>query len=385
MPERRPAPTMAREEGGVTRSLAWSLVIRLLPAVLLLVLIDAAATWLVTHRVGRAQWELEEIIYALVAGQLVLLALLVLAVVSGVRAGLRAVVRVSEQIEQRDIDDLSAIAGAGVPTEMLPLVAQTNALLARLEESVAAQRRFIGHAAHQLRTPLAGLKVESELMLAHPAPPDVHQRAERIKQATDRMIRMGQQMLLMARADPSARPRDRFARLDLGELAQESGAACFPAVRRAGMTLELVAPPGPVWVDGDPVLLTELVTNLIDNAVRYGGTAGGCIVLRVTDAPPALAVEDDGPGIDPAERKRVFEPFYRAADAPPGGSGLGLAIVSEIARAHGAHWRLQSRPDFAGTRVGLVFPGPRIGARLNRNGILPVSSAAAGRDSAPAG
>lgn len=309
---------------------------------------------------------IEEIISALVAGQLLLITLLGFVIVTAVRSGLESVSKLSDEIEGRSIDDLQPIAGEDVPAELTPLIAKINSLLARLDEAVAAQRRFIGHAAHQLRTPLSGLKLECELMLSRPLPDDVRQRAERIKGVANRMIRVGEQLLVLARIDASARPRDAFTRLDLTEITRECGAYWIPAARQAQIDIVLIAPDEPVWVDGDAVLLEQMLGNLIDNAIRYHGRGPGQIVLRVNDAPPTLIVEDDGPGIAPEDRKRVFDAFYRAKNAIAGGSGLGLAIVKEIAEAHGAHWDLRSRPDFAGTRISLVFPGPRIGAHLSR-------------------
>ncbi|CFT95704.1 sensor kinase protein [Bordetella pertussis] len=202
-------------------------------------------------------------------------------------------------------------------------------------------------------------------MLARPLPEDVRMRAERIKAVSDRMIRLGQQLLVMARADPDARPQDRFIRLDLCEWVRASGAEWIPRVRAAQAEIDLVAPEQPVWIDGDPLLLDEMLGNLIDNALRYGKPRGRiCLTIGVN--PPALIIEDDGPGISPQERDSVFEAFYRAPDAKAGGSGLGLAIVREIAHAHGAWWKLSSRPEYAGTRLSVVFPGPRIGTQLTR-------------------
>ncbi|WP_413816391.1 sensor histidine kinase [Pigmentiphaga sp.] len=308
---------------------------------------------------------IEEILSVLVAGQLLLIALLGFVIVTAVRSGLESVSKLSDEIESRSIDDLQPIGGDDVPSELTPLIAKTNSLLGRLDGAVAAQRRFIGHAAHQLRTPLSGLKLESELMLSRPLPDDVRQRAERIKAAADRMIRAGEQLLVLARIDANVRPRDTFTRIDLTELTRESGARWIPAARQVHIEIVLVAPDEPVWVDGDAVLLDQLLGNLIDNAIRYRGGSGR-IVLRVIDSPPSLVVEDDGPGIAAEDRARVFDAFYRAKNSLAGGSGLGLAIVKEIAEAHGAHWDLRSRPEFEGTRISLVFPGPRIGADLSR-------------------
>lgn len=346
-------------------SLARYLVIRLLPAILFLVALDLAATWVITHKIELAVWVLEDFFWLMVGGQVILMALFAWVVIRGVRAGLRSVNLLSEEIRQRSIDDMQPLEVAGVPAEMEPLVHHTNDLLRRLDASLAAQRRFIGHAAHQLRTPLSGLRLESELMLARPLPDDVRARAERIKAVSDRMIRLGQQLLVLARADPSVRPQDGFVRIDLCEWVRSSGAEWIPRVRAAHAQLDLVAPEGPVWIDADPLLLDELLGNLIDNALRYG-KPGGRITLTVGGNPPSLTVMDDGPGIPVDDASRVFEAFYRSPSVTAGGSGLGLAIVREIAQAHGAWWKLTSRPDFPGARLSVVFPGPRKGTQLSR-------------------
>ncbi|KAF5302504.1 hypothetical protein FQR65_LT00876 [Abscondita terminalis] len=306
---------------------------------LLLVLLDLVATWVITHKIEMSLWMLEDFFWLMVAGQVALIALFTWVVVQGVRSGLRSVNHLSEEIRQRSIDDMQPLEVAGVPVEIEPLVTHTNDLLLRLDASLAAQRRFIGHAAHQLRTPLSGGQRPHD-------PP-------------------GQQLLVLARADPNARPQDSFVRIDLCEWVRAHGAEWFPRAREARHELDLVAPETPIWIDADPLLLAELLGNLIDNALRYGNDTGR-IVLIVGANPPSLTVEDDGPGIPFEERDRVFEAFYRSPTAIAGGSGLGLAIVREIAHAHGAWWKLTSRPDFPGTRLSVVFPGPRKGAQLTR-------------------
>ncbi|OZI48037.1 two-component sensor histidine kinase [Bordetella genomosp. 5] len=346
-------------------SLARHLVVRLMPPILLLVLLDLAATWVITHKIDMSVWMLEDFFWLMVVGQVLLVALFAWVVIQGVRSGLASVNHLAEEIRLRSIDDMQAMAVNGLPAEIAPLVTHINDLLLRLDASLAAQRRFIGHAAHQLRTPLSGLRLESELMLARPLPDDVRARAERIKAVSDRMIRLGQQLLVLAKADPNARPQDRFVRLDLCEWVRASGAEWIPHARLSQVEIDLAAPEHPVWIDGDPLLLDELLGNLIDNALRYGQPAGR-IVLTVGENPPALTVEDDGPGIRPDERERVFEAFYRSPSATADGSGLGLAIVREIAHAHGAWWKLVSRPEFSGTRLSVVFPGPRKGTQLSR-------------------
>lgn|GEM_PF-163279 len=347
-------------------SLARYLVKRLLPPIFILVALDLLVTWFISSKAEMAGWALEDFFLLMVLGQAVLVAVFAAVIVQGVGSGLRSVSHLSAEIRQRSIEDMQPLEMEGVPVEIRPLVRHTNDLLVRLDASLAAQRRFIGHAAHQLRTPLSGLKMESELMLARPLPEDVRVRAERIKAVSDRMIRVGQQLLVLARSDPNARPQDSFVRLDLCEWVRASGAEWIPRAHAKQFDITLVAPDHPVWVDGNPLLLDELLGNLIDNAIRYGNDTGQ-IVLTIGENPPALIVEDDGPGVPSEERERVFEAFYRLPDNAVGGSGLGLAIVREIAQAHGAWWKLTSRPEYAGTRLSVAFPGPRKGAQLTRH------------------
>lgn len=346
-------------------SLARHLVVRLMPGVLVLIVMDVIATWYFTGTISLEEWLERDLFWAMLLSQLVLLVVFGGMLISGIRSGLDSVSRLSLEISQRSIDDLQPLDTTALSSEIAPLIMHINDLLHRLDEAVQAQRRFVGHAAHQLRTPLAGLKLECELMLAGELPPDIRERAERIKSVNDRMIRLGRQLLVLARADSSTRPQDSFVRSDLGEWVRISAAEWVPRTRAAGLALEMTAPDDAVWVDIDPLLMEELLSNLIDNALRYGKGASA-IRFHVGANPPALTVEDDGPGMSPDEAERVFEAFYRAPGSLSGGSGLGLAIVREIARAHGAWWNLVSRPAFPGTRITVVFPGPRKGARLNR-------------------
>ncbi len=372
---RRDQPTKDAVDTGAWRwwatlmpqdSLARHLVLRLLPAVVLLVILDVSVTWVMTQKMSLEDWLLRDIFWTMVASQVLLVALFAWVLISGVRSGLASINRLTNQIRRRSIDDLQALDSSGLPAEVVPLVEHVNDLLLRLDDSMQAQKRFVGHAAHQLRTPLAGLKLESELMLSRELPTDVRERAERIKSVTDRMIRLGQQLLVLARADSTARLQDSFVRTDLCEWARASGAEWIPAARGRHLDMQLKAPDHPVWIDADPLLLEELLSNLIDNALRYGVNAS-TITVQVSANPPSLAVEDDGPGIQADDAKRVFEAFYRSsASSYSDGSGLGLAIVREIALAHGAWWNLISRPTFSGSRITVVFPGPRIGARLTR-------------------
>lgn len=346
-------------------SLSRYLIMRLIPALLVLFVMDFSVTWFIAHEFSIARWDLQDIFLLILFGQVLLVVLFTWLVVYGVRSSLRSVNLISAEIAQRNEEDLQPIDMTNVPTELAPLVVRINELFKQLDESMAAQRRFIGHAAHQLRTPLAGLRLESELMLAQPLPNDVRERAERIKFISNRMIHLGQQLLVLARADPATRPQNKFTQIDLCEWVQTTGLEWVPKTRQHHIDLRLEAPAGPIWIDGDQLLLEELLGNLIDNALKYARGAKN-IVLTVGTNPPCLSVEDDGCGIEPEDRPHIFDAFYRAAGVEVNGSGLGLQIVREIAQAHGAGWSIVSKPAIQGTRVTVVFPGPRIGAQLSR-------------------
>ncbi|MDV2116431.1 sensor histidine kinase [Alcaligenes faecalis] len=350
-------------------SLARKLMGRLFPPISILVVLDLSVTWILTRRMSLEDWLLRDIFWTMALSQVLLVSLIAWVLLSGIRSQLASIDDLSQQIRNRSDDDFERLDASALPAEVVPLVEHFNELLERQRDTLQAQKRFIGHAAHQLRTPLTGLQLESELMLARPLPEDIRQRAERIKSVSDRMIRLGQQLLVLARTDADNNIKDSFVRLDLCEWVREEGGDWFLQARQHGVEIHLLAPEKPVWIDAAPILLRELLSNLMDNALRYGlGTDR--IVLRVASNPPSLSVEDHGPGIEASEQQRVFEAFYRSPGTQAGGSGLGLAIVQEIARAHGAWWSLMSRPDFPGTRITIVFPGPRIGARLTRHDTL---------------
>jgi len=345
-------------------SLFRHLIIRLIPALVVLIILDFSATLLIMQ--DALDWVVKDIFIVIIIGQLLLVALFAWLVFYGVRSGLHSVNMLARAIAQRSEEDLQPIELHNVPTELLPLLDRLNDLLRKLDESLVAQRRFIGHAAHQFRTPLAGLRLESELMLARTLPDDVRERAERIKTISNRLIHLGQQLLVLARADPGIRPQDVFTRINLCEWVQNTGLEWVPKTRQHGIDLYLDAPESEVWIDGDVLLLEELLGNLIDNALKYAKGATQ-ISLTVGANPPSLTVRDDGCGIAPEDAAQIFDAFYRSPTADATGSGLGLTIVREITRAHGAWWSLLSRPQVQGTQVTVIFPGPRIGTRLTRS------------------
>ena len=270
----------------------------------------------------------------------------------GVKWGLKPLARLSEEIKARSAGDLRPIDAAAAPEETRPLVAALNGLLAEVSAASSHQQRFIADAAHQLRTPLAGLQAHTELALAQPMPQACRAQLEQVHKATIRTARLANQLLALARAEPGA--RSLMATLDLKNIAGGEAEAWVRQSLARDIDLGFELEPAPV--DGDAFLLREALSNLVHNALEYSAR-GGRVTVRTgrRNGHAFLEVEDDGPGIAPAERSRVLERFYRVPGTPGTGSGLGLAIVREIAAGHGANLAI-SNASVGGCRVGITFP-----------------------------
>jgi two-component system sensor histidine kinase QseC len=266
--------------------------------------------------------------------------------------GLRPLRRVSDAIALRDAGKLDAIDVADTPAEVQPLVDALNRLLRRLSASMAHERAFTADAAHELRTPLAAIKIQAEVALAAVDAAERSHAMRQIIQGVNRTTHLVRQLLLLARLD---QPVDKSAGqpVDLARLAADSAARYAGAALDKGIDLALDAAAGCI-VHGDPVALAVMVDNLIDNAVKYG-SAGGKIDVLVRHRPPALAVLGDGPAIDPATQARLRDRFYRAEGNAAEGSGLGLSIVDKIAQAYGASLALGPGIGGAGFGVTVTF------------------------------
>jgi two-component system sensor histidine kinase TctE len=290
----------------------------------------------VAEKLGSREELANQIIRGIIFPQFVILPIAALLVWLGLMRGLRPLARVRTRLHDRSPDDLSPIDPASVPAEIVSLVDAFNELLARLDDRVGAQKRFLADAAHQMKTPLAGLRMQAELALRERDPASLRRSLEQIAIGSDRAARLIGQLLSLARTE-NQRAVAHFEALDLAALARETVADWTPAAlaRRADFGFEHDGQPAPIR--GSPMLLRELLGNLIDNALRYT-PAGGRITVRLRreDAQAVLEVEDSGPGIAVADRALVFERFFRVMGAPGDGSGLGLAIVKEIAEQHEA-------------------------------------------------
>jgi two-component system sensor histidine kinase TctE len=270
-----------------------------------------------------------------------------------VSAALRPLERLRSAVEERQPDDLRPLPLIEVQHELGPLVQALNHFTERLRGQFERQAQFIADAAHELRTPLAALKARLELGLRAPEPAVWRATLESAAQGTDRLTHLANQLLSLARVENGARAiaEGGAQRLDLSRLARELGMAMAPLAHARGIALALEAEQ-PVWLSGEPTLLYELLSNLVDNALAHT-PEGGNVILRSCEQ-GILEVEDDGPGIPEADRERVFQRFTRLG-AQGSGSGLGLAIVGEICRAHLAQISLHDGAR-AGLRVRVSFP-----------------------------
>ncbi|MDC8771901.1 sensor histidine kinase [Roseateles albus] len=269
-------------------------------------------------------------------------------------APLRAV---AAEVSQRDAQALAALPTAGLPDDVAPLVKALNALLQRLGSSLDQQRAFVADAAHELRSPLTALKLQAQLLQRAPTEADRAAAMAALTAGIERAARLVEQLLALARAEPGG-PALVLQTLDLSELVRGVMADCLPLALARGTELSLQAE-APVQVQAEPAALAMLVRNLLDNALRHG-KAGGQVELSVTNTEgrATLWVDDDGPGIPPQDRERVFDRFYRRNPGGAGqstiGSGLGLAIARNLAEQHGASISLGDSP-LGGLRVSLTF------------------------------
>ncbi|WP_066271727.1 sensor histidine kinase N-terminal domain-containing protein [Hydrogenophaga palleronii] len=282
-----------------------------------------------------------EIIKGVMVPQFVILPLAVLLVWLALVRGIRPLNELEQRIRARKPDDLSPIEESAIPQEVAPLVSSINDLLTRLKASLSTQRRFLADAAHQLKTPLAGLRMQAELAQRETDPHEIHGSLQQIARSSSRATHTVNQLLALARAETTGRTLP-SARVDLARLVNGVVQESVPRALEHGIDLGIEGAervPDDCLIDGNPILLQEMVRNLLDNAINYSGR-GGVVTARVLVDPfsgvQILQVEDNGPGIVASEREFVLQPFYRALGTDVDGSGLGLAIVQEIAQQHGA-------------------------------------------------
>jgi two-component system sensor histidine kinase TctE len=296
-----------------------------------------------------------DILLAMVAPQVALLGIASLLAWLGVSRGLKPLTDLASQIEARDHNNLSPVPQTGLPREARVLAARINELLARLGSAIRAQKRFVADAAHQLRTPLAAVMLQVERAQRAPDSDTEREALRALHRSVERAGRMSQQLLALARTDPEAINAVELKPLDLVALARRIGEEWVPRALKRDIDFGLIVPNGPVPITGDDRLLSELLSNLIDNALRYCSALGRVSVIVEAGLQPRLAVQDDGPGIPEDERVKIFERFYRVPGSAGDGCGLGLAIVAEIARLHSSTVEVSCGSDGRGSRFAVVF------------------------------
>ncbi|SCU99291.1 Sensor protein QseC [Cupriavidus necator] len=306
-----------------------------------------------------------EIIKGVILPQFVILPLAVVLVWFGLSRGLAPLTAIQQRIRARNPGDTSPIDERAAPQEITPLVGSFNDLLARLDQSVQTQKRFIADAAHQMKTPLAGLRMQAELAQREQSPEELRRSLAQIAGSSERTAHLVTQLLSLARMENLAGTGG-MAALDLAALAREVVKDWLPQAWARDIDLGLDADEHPVMVQGNRLMLTEMLNNLLDNAIRYTPRGGHATVRVSADAFEPFAyldVEDTGPGIAPAERERVMERFYRVLGTNTEGSGLGLAIVREIVQQHGGDVQIsdhvyQQSPRLAGAHFRVTLRRP---------------------------
>ncbi|MEW6330371.1 MAG: ATP-binding protein [Pseudomonadota bacterium] len=286
---------------------------------------------------------------------LLILPLLAVIIWTGVGRGLGPLKKVAAEIAQRSPSQLEPLTVRDTPEEIRPLAQSLNRLLERLDEALESERRFTANAAHELRTPLAGLKTQAQVALRATDEPQRMQMLAKIVDGVDRATHLVGQLLTLARLDPDAAAAQ-YGPVDLARTAVAVVGERAPAALEKNIGIEL-AEDSRGTVSGDAAALAILISNLVDNAIRYT-PSGGSVEVAVTGGEDGvtLTVTDSGPGIPELERARVFERFYRAPGSGSQGCGLGLSIVQRIAELHGASIELAAPATGSGLQVKVRFP-----------------------------
>jgi len=331
---------------------------------------DVPALVEVAETLGERNSMTRQILAATVLLMGAIIAVAVFLVWQGVGRALAPLKMLEAEAAQRSSTNLKPLNADAAPQEVRGLIGSINRMMARVSESIDSQRRFIANAAHQLRTPIAGLQLQAQLALKKEPAAPVRAYLSEIEECADRTAHLIEQMLMLSKAE--ARDLVQTGQeVDLAQVARAVIERYLPQAVEQGVDLGYEGMPSGAPVAGSKVLLAELLANLVDNAIRYG-RAGGRVTVRICDEPDAtvLSVADDGPGISTAEQQKIFQRFYRPDSSATHGAGLGLAIVKEIAERHRGEVALESAPG-GGCRFLVRFP------RVAPSPPVPVPSAPA--------
>ncbi len=312
-------------------------------------------TLILVAQARQARWEaLADLAVHLLWPVLSIVPVIALLLWFGVGYGLRPLREIAAGLRRRDANNMQQIDTARMPVEVKPLVDALNDLLARLDQAFTLQKHFIADAAHELRTPIMGLGIQAGLLPQAANDSERDEIVGQIQVGTARLARLATQLLTLARLAPDVEP-DVSRDVDLAALARSVVAERRQIAEASGSHLGAKAL-SPVTITGNEDNLHILLTNLVDNALRYAGSGAHVDVIVQSDGPSAtLEVRDDGPGIPEADRSRVWERFYRGSGHLASGSGLGLSIVRRIAEQHDATITLDTGPGRRGLTVKLTF------------------------------
>ena len=307
----------------------------------------------VAETLNKRQDMMVDILLADLIPQILLTLLISLLFFEAINHGLAPLHKLADDISQRSPSDLSPIPETQVFAEVRALTDTINNLLGKLSAAITSQQRFIANAAHQLRTPLAGLKLQADRAQREDNVITMRPALSQIQNSADRVSHMITQLLALARSGP-IEGSHQFEKIDLYNLVKNVCIKWVPKALEKDIEISFDAADQTHFVEGDRVLLVELLANLLDNAITYGHKQGS-IFVRLTNQPVlCLSIEDDGPGIQEFERDKIFERFYRIPGSSGDGCGLGLAIVKEIADLHKVKLLLLSSKS-GGTRIDLQF------------------------------
>jgi len=322
--------------------------------------VDQTVTIQVAETLNKRHQLAGQVIATVLLPQFLLFVLPALLLWIGIGRGLAPLSKLQKEIAARSYRDLSPVEESSVPQEVRPIIHEINELMRRLGKTLEAQQKFIADAAHQLRTPLSGLKTQTELALRHNDPESLRHSLQHLNRSTNRTVHLVNQMLALAQVEFWANKALDLKPLDLRELAEAITMEWVPTALRKNIDLGYEGAHEAI-IAGDRVLIKMSIDNLLDNSIRYS-SMGGYVTVRVetTDQSVILTIEDNGPGIPAEERKAVFQRFHRIPNRSGDGSGLGLSIVQEVAIAHGSAVVLDEPSRHQGLVVRITFPQTKL-------------------------
>ncbi len=313
------------------------------------------ATILIGETTTKRDKMADEIIAIMLIPQIVLILLVMFLVNVGIQRGLISLEKLRDMISKRLPTDTHPLAEHDAPQELQPLLHAMNELLVKEKAAVDERRHFLANAAHQLKTPLAGLKIQAEAALRESDIANIQHALKQISVGSDNLGRLANQLLSLARAEPEGSQTQPFERVDLIKLIHEVTSDWVPKALAKNIDLGVSCQLAQLNISGNVVLLQELLSNLIDNAIRYNQAGTKVTVsLAMENQAAVLSVQDNGTGIALNEQQKVFERFYRVLGNAESGCGLGLAIVREIAQQHHAQVELGYANTQKGTPSGTI-------------------------------